>query len=76
MHVQWTNPMSHVQRTNPIYGICCMYKVWVMHKRPNLWGHNARYKEPDACTEDQSNGTVHVATCIYAQSQVRALCQV
>ena len=39
--------------------------------RPILWGHN---EEPNACTEDQSNGTVHVATCTFAWSQVRALC--
>ena len=31
---------------------------------PILWGHDACYNEPDACTEDQSYGTVHVATCI------------
>ena len=49
-----TNPMGHVQRTNPM-GICCMYKG------PILWGHDACYKEPDACTEDQSYGTVHIA---------------
>ena len=47
--------------------ICCMYKG------PILWGHDA---EPDACIEDQSYGTVHVATCTYAQSQVMVLCQV
>ena len=46
--------MGHVQRTNPM-GICCMYKG------PILWGHDACYKEPDACTEDQSYGTVHIA---------------
>ena len=41
-------------------------------KGPILWGHN---EEPNACTKDQSNGTVHVAaTCTYAWSQVRALC--
>ena len=39
-------------------------------------GHDAHYKEPDACTENQFNGTAHVAICIYAQLQVRALCQV
>ena len=43
---QWTNPMGHVQRTNPM-------------------GQEACYKEPDACTEDQSYETVHVATCTY-----------
>ena len=43
---------------------------------PILWGNDACYKEPDACTEDQSYGTMHVATCTYARSQVRALCQV
>ena len=58
--------MGHVQRTNPM-GICYMYKGSI------LWGHDA---EPDACTEDQSYGTVHVATCTYARSQVKALCQV
>ena len=54
-----------------------------MYKGPILWvngnvqrGHDACYKEPDACTEDQSYGTVHVATCTYARSQVRALCHV
>ena len=47
-----------------------------MYKGPILWGHDACYKEPDACTEDQSYGTVHVATCAYARSQGRALCQV
>ena len=50
MRVQRTNPMGHVQRTNPM-GICCMYKG------PILWGHDACYKEPDACTEDQSYGS-------------------
>ena len=58
--------MGHVQRTNPM-GICCVYKG------PILWGHAT---EPDECTEDQSYGTVHVAKCTYARSQVRALCQV
>ena len=54
-----------------------------MYNGPILWvngnvqrGHDACYKEPDACTEDQSYGTVHVATCTYARSQVRALCHV
>ena len=50
--------------------------LWVMYKGPILWEHDACYKEPDACTEDQSYGTVHAATCTYARSQVRALCQV
>ena len=40
-----------------------------MYKGPILWGH-------DACTEDQSYGTVYVATCTYVQSHVRALCHV
>ena len=44
---------------------------------PILWGHNACYKEPDACTEDQSYGIVHVGSYItYARSQVRSLYQV
>ena len=34
----WTNPMGHVQRTNPM-GICCMGTRFI--------------KESDACTEDQ-----------------------
>ena len=50
--------------------------LWVMYKGPILWGQEACYKEPDACTEDQLYWTVHVATCTYARSQVRALCQV
>ena len=44
---------------------------------PILWGQEACYKEPDACTEDQSYmyGTVHVqvVACTYALSHVRAL---
>ena len=60
MHVQWINLTMHVQWTNP--GICCMYKG------PILWGHDACYKEPDACKEDQSYGTVHIATCIYVRT--------
>ena len=47
------HPMGHVQRTN-LMRICCMYN------RPILWGHDACYKVPDACTEAQSYGTVHV----------------
>ena len=68
------------------YAVCTKYgscakdqlngNMMYVTKDQTYGGHNARYKEPDACTEDQSNGTVHVATCIYAQSQVRALCQV
>ena len=27
---------------------------------PILCGHDAWYKEPDACTEDHTYGTVHV----------------
>ena len=42
---EWTNPMGHVQRTNPM-------------------GQEACYKKPDACIEDQSNGTVHVHVII------------
>ena len=37
---------------------------------------HACYNEPDVCTKDQSYGTVHVATCTYARSQVKDLCQV
>ena len=65
MHVQWTNPMSSVQRTNPIcytdqsYGD--MVQVTI------LWRH-------DACIEDNTYGTVHVATRTNVQSQVRTLC--
>ena len=50
--------------------------LWIMYKGPILWGHDACYNEPDVCTEDQSYGTVHVATCTYARSQVKDLCQV
>ena len=46
-------------KTNPM-GICCMYNA------PILWGHDACNKEPDACTEDQSYGTAHVAKYTYA----------
>ena len=48
---------------------------WVMCKGPILWGYDACYNETDANTEDQSYGTVHVATPTCAQPQVRALCQ-
>ena len=47
-----------------------------MYKGPILWGHNAVTKNLMHVCEDQSYGTVHLATCTYARSQVRALCQV
>ena len=58
----------------PILWVMCKGPIrWEYDNGPILWGHDA---EPDACTDDQSYGIVHVATCTYAQSQVRALCQV
>ena len=61
-HVQRINPTGNVQRTNPMGNV---------YKGPILWGQEACYKEPDASTEDQSYGTVHVATRTYARFQVR-----
>ena len=37
------------------------WKYAVYTKDPSYaWGHNACYKEPDACPEDQSYGMLHV----------------
>ena len=73
---QWTNPVGHVQRTNPKGNVQRTNPMGNVYKGPILWGQEACYKEPDASTEDQSYGTVHVATCTYARFQVRALCRV
>ena len=32
---------------------------------PILWCHDTYYKKPDACTEDQSYGSVHVGSYMY-----------
>ena len=41
-----------------------------------LWGHDACCKKPDACTEDQSYGTVHVAYMYQCTVSSVAVCQV
>ena len=64
------------QSMNQSYGSCAKDQSngnMLYVQRINPMGHDA---EPDAWTEDQSYGTVHVAKCTYARSQVRALFQV
>ena len=39
-----------------------------MYKGPILWGHDACYQDCDACNEDQSYETVHIATCTYVST--------
>ena len=56
LYIQWSNPM----------GMQCMRKGLI------LWGHNVGTKDQcmgTQCTENQSCGTVHVATHTYVYVQ-------